>query len=69
MEAVMAVKKWYVVNTRKGLNLREAPNKKAKVLAILKHGEKVEVDNSVEGLPDGWVAVKDRGFVMKQYIA
>lgn len=63
----MAVRKWYSVNTERGLNLRSEPSKTAPILKILKNGERVEADNSVD-VPDGWIAIKDQGFVMKQFL-
>lgn len=63
----MAVKKSYVVIPENGLNLREEPSKKANVLKVLEQNVRVEVDNSVEA-PDGWIAIKGGGFVMKQFL-
>lgn len=64
----MASKKHFVVNTEKGLNLRTEPNKNSEVIRILGFGEKVTIDPDVE-TQDGWVAVKDGGFVMKEFLS
>lgn len=63
----MAVKKWYVVTSEHGLNLREKPSKKAKILKVFDWNDRIEADNSVEA-PDGWIAIKDGGFVMKEFL-
>lgn len=65
--ADMAIKKNFVVNTERGLNLRAKPSKKAAVLKVIPYGEKVIVDHDVEA-PEGWFAVKDGGFVMKEFL-
>lgn len=63
----MAVKKWYIVTSETGLNLREAPSKSAKILKILAFNDRIEADNSIDA-PEGWIAIKDGGFVMKQFL-
>lgn len=63
----MAVKKWYTVNAEHGLNLREKPNKKANILKVLQNNVRIEADNSVDA-PDGWIAIKGGGFVMKAFL-
>lgn len=63
----MAIKKNFVVNTERGLNLRDKPSKKAKVLKVIPFGEKVVVDHDV-AVPEGWIAVKDGGFVMREFL-
>lgn len=63
----MATKKHFVVNTENGLNLRSKPSKESAIIKVLGFGEKVTIDNEVEA-QDGWVAVKDGGFVMKQFL-
>ena len=63
----MAVKKNFVVNAERGLNLREQPDKKAKIMRVLGFGEKVVVDHDKD-VPEGWIAVKDGGFVMKEFL-
>lgn len=54
----------YTVNSPTGLNVRETPDKAAKVLWVLAHGEAVEKAGDA---PQGWVAVKG-GYVMAQYL-
>lgn len=49
-----------------GLNLREAPNKDAKILSILPFGSVIEIDEDSEA-PEGWAAVKG-GYVMEAFI-
>lgn len=63
----MAAKKNYAVNVERGLNLREAPDTGARVIAVLGFGEKVVIDPEAEA-PDGWVAVRDGGYVMREYL-
>ena len=63
----MATRRTYTVQTKKGLNLREEPSKQSKILALLAFGEKVIIDPSAE-TPDGWVAVKSGGYVMKEFL-
>ena len=63
----MAVKKWYIVTSETGLNLREKPNLKAKILKVFDWNDKIEADSSVEA-PEGWIAIKDGGFVMKEFL-
>lgn len=63
----MAIKKWYVVTAENGLNLREAPSKKANILKVFAWNDRIEADNSIEA-PDGWIAIKDGGFVMKEFL-
>lgn len=63
----MANKKWYVVTAEKGLNLREMPTKRSKVLKVLRLDERIEADNSVEA-PEGWIAVKNGGYVMRNFL-
>ena len=62
----MATKKW-VVSPENGLNLREEPSLNAKILKILDWNTRVEVDSNVDA-PDGWIAIKGGGFVMKQFL-
>lgn len=63
----MANKKWYTVISETGLNLREKPSKKANILKVFSWNDRIEADNSVEA-PDGWIAVKAGGFVMKEFL-
>ncbi len=63
----MAVKKWYVVIPENGLNLREAPSKDANILKVLNQNTRIEADNTANA-PDGWIAIKGGGFVMKQFL-
>ena len=64
----MANKKTFTVNTdERGLNLREKPSFEGKIIALLPKGSKVVIDPSIE-TPEGWVAVKDGGFVVAEYL-
>lgn len=63
----MAIKKNFVVNAERGLNLRELPSKDARILKVLDFGEKVVADHNVE-TPEEWIAIKDGGFVMKKFL-
>lgn len=63
----MAVKKNFVVATEKGLNVREEPGKHARILEVLPFKAKVTINPSAETL-DGWVALKDGGFVMAEFL-
>lgn len=63
----MAVKKWYIVTSETGLNLREEPSLEAKILKVFDWNDKIEADSSVEA-PEGWIAIKDGGFVMKEFL-
>lgn len=56
----------YKVNYPHGLNLREEPSKNAKVLKILAFDEMVEPGN--KAAPDGWIAVKGGGYVLKEFL-
>lgn len=50
-----------------GLNVREYPDTRARVLRVLKDGEQIEVDNNIAA-PNGWAAVVGGGFVMRRYL-
>ena len=50
-----------------GLNLREEPTTESRILRLIPNGEKVTIDPAAE-VPEGWCAVKDGGYVMKQYL-
>lgn len=63
----MAIKKWYVVISEHGLNLREQPSKKAKILKVFDWNDRIEADNSVKA-PEGWIAIKGGGYVMRAYL-
>jgi hypothetical protein len=63
----MAVKKWYVVTAENGLNLRESPSLKANILKVFDWNDRIEADNSIKA-PDGWIAIKGGGFVMRQFV-
>lgn len=63
----MAVRKNYTVTYEGGLNLRAKPSKDSKVLAVLPFGKKVTVNPTIE-TPDEWFAVKDGGFVMREFL-
>ena len=63
----MAGRKNYTVNSEPGLNVRETPSRSASVLRVLKHGEKIAIDNAAE-TPEGWKALRDGGFVMSEYL-
>lgn len=58
----------YTVRTKKkGLNLREEPNKDSNILRLIPNGEKVKIDPSVE-TPLGWFAVDGGGYVMGEFL-
>ena len=58
----------YTVRTqKKGLNLREEPNTKSRILRLIPNGEVVKVDPSIEA-PIGWFAVKGGGYVMGEFL-
>lgn len=63
----MANKKWYVVTSESGLNLREEPSKESKVLNVFAWNDKIEADNSIEA-PEGWLPIKGGGFVMREFV-
>lgn len=56
-----------VVNSAPGLNLRKNPARNAPVLRVLKDGETITLDNSID-VPDGWKAVAGGGFVMAEFL-
>lgn len=56
-----------VVNSAPGLNLRQHPARNAPVLRVLKDGETITLDNSID-VPGGWKAVAGGGFVMAEYL-
>lgn len=55
----------YTVASKTGLNVRETPDKTAKVLRVLEYGETVQQDGKA---PKGWLAVKGGGYVMAEYL-
>ena len=57
----------YTVNVERGLNVREKPTTKAKVLAVLNNGDKVKADTEREGA-SGWLPVLGGGYVMTEYL-
>lgn len=63
----MAIKKNFMVGTKRGLNVRSAPSMEADVIRVLAYEEKVTVDHDME-VPDGWIALKDKGFVRKEFL-
>ena len=63
----MAGRKNYTVDSKPGLNVRAEPSRSARVLKILKDGDKIAVDNTAE-VPDGWKALRDGGYVMTEYL-
>ena len=56
-----------IVNSAPGLNLRKNPARNAPVLRVLKDGETITLDNSID-VPGGWKAVAGGGFVMAEYL-
>lgn len=56
-----------VVNSAPGLNLRKNPARNAPVLRVLKDGETITLDNSIDA-PGGWKAVAGGGFVMAEFL-
>lgn len=63
----MAARKTFTVDSAPGLNVREAPSRTARVLRILRHGEKAVIDPAAV-VPAGWKALRDGGFVMSAYL-
>ena len=63
----MANKKWFIVPSESGLNLREEPSLDAKILDVFAWNDKIEADNDVEA-PEGWLPVKGGGFVMREFV-
>ena len=63
----MAAKKYYVVTSETGLNHRKEPSLGAEILGVFAWNDKIEVDSSVEA-PEGWLAVKDGGYIMKEFV-
>lgn len=61
------IKTTYTVNAANGLNLREEPSKDARVIAILKYGDKVKIDPKRVTKED-WMAVVGGGYVMAAYL-
>lgn len=55
------------VHSAPGLNLRQHPALDAPVMHVLKDGEQITLDSTIEA-PGGWKAVAGGGFVMAQYI-
>ena len=56
-----------VVNSAPGLKLRKSPARNAPVLRVLKDGETITLDNSIDA-PGGWKAVAGGGFVMAEFL-
>ena len=56
-----------VSTQRAGWNLREAPTKESAIIRLIPNGEKITIDPEIEA-PDGWVAVKDGGYVMREFL-
>ena len=61
-----ALKTFVVVTNRDGVNLREAPSIKAKVVALIPNGDRIEEDPDVATV-NGWVATRG-GYVMRKYL-
>lgn len=57
----------YTVAYKNGLNLREGPSKDTAIIRVLKNGEAVTPDVEIEA-PDGWMAVKGGGYVMREFL-
>ena len=55
------------VYSASGLNLRQFPALNAPVLRILKDGEEIGVDKTIDA-GDGWIAVRGGGYVMAKYV-
>lgn len=62
-----AKKKTYTVAYKYGLNLRENPSTESNILKVLPYGETVEPAPKADS-PDGWLAVKGGGYVMKEFL-
>ena len=54
----------FTVASATGLNVREKPDKSARVIRVLGYGERVQKDGEA---PEGWISVKG-GFVMERYL-
>lgn len=65
----MAGRKTYTIDATgyAGLNLREQPSMDSEVIKLLENGAKVIIDPEIEA-PEGWVAIKDGGYVMSEYL-
>lgn len=57
----------YTVAYKPGLNLRAKPSKEAEIIRVLKYGEAVEEEEETL-TPDGWLAVKGGGYVMREFL-
>lgn len=55
------------VKYQPGLNLRAEPSKESAVIRVLRYMETVEPDTEKEA-PDGWLAVKGGGYVMREFL-
>ena len=63
-----APRKNFTVKTNKaGLNLREEPSTESKIIQLIPNGEKVTIDPVAEA-PEGWVAVRGGGYVMREFL-
>lgn len=62
----MAKRRTFTVASPPGLNIRENPSLNARILSVLKDGEKVKID------PDAstkeWALLDGGGYVMKAYL-
>lgn len=54
----------YAVASPTGLNVREKPDKAAKIMRVLKYGETVEASGEA---PQGWIAIKD-GYCVAEFL-
>jgi len=63
----MAPRRNYTVESKPGLNVRAFPAKDARIVRVLRNGEKVSVDNKAAA-PEGWKALAGGGYVMAEYL-
>lgn len=64
----MAARKNYTVSVpTSGLNVREEPDKAARVLRVIPNGERVAIDPEAD-TPLDWRALQGGGYVMAEYL-
>lgn len=65
----MAKRVNYIVNAPLGrLNIREKPSLNARILSTIETGAKLRIDPKSDA-PDGWTAVEEGGFVMREFLS
>lgn len=63
----MAARKTFTVNSEPGLNVREFPSRSARIVRVLRDGEKVTIVADAAA-PDGWTALRGGGYVVSEYL-